>query len=137
METRIVTLSALHPIARPDFEALTSAMRQLYHNDKVEHLFCPFETYRTPLRQDELYAQGRENKDVRVTKTRAWASAHQYGLAVDFAAWDLRKRSYYWPDNSWSILEDAAHTCGLVVPIKWDRGHVEHPLWAKLREAIA
>lgn len=58
-----------------------------------------FETYRTPTRQNELYAQGRTAPGSIVTSAQAWASWHQYGLACDIAvrsddglwSWDFDK----------------------------------------------
>lgn len=45
-----------------------------------------FEAWRSPQRQEFLYAQGRFG-DTRkiVTKARGWESWHQYGLAIDIA----------------------------------------------------
>lgn len=45
----------------------------------------PFETWRSPERQEGLYAQGRSGKGPVVTNARAWQSWHQYGLACDMA----------------------------------------------------
>lgn len=44
-----------------------------------------FETYRSPERQDWLYAQGRTRKGVKVTRATGWQSWHQYGVALDLA----------------------------------------------------
>lgn len=44
-----------------------------------------FEGYRSPERQDWLYAQGRTRDGKVVTKARAWESWHQFGLACDIA----------------------------------------------------
>lgn len=44
-----------------------------------------FETYRSPERQDWLYAQGRTRKGAKVTRATAWQSWHQYGVALDLA----------------------------------------------------
>lgn len=42
-----------------------------------------FEGWRSPLRQDLLYARGRSEGGHVVTQARAWESWHQYGLAAD------------------------------------------------------
>jgi peptidoglycan L-alanyl-D-glutamate endopeptidase CwlK len=42
-----------------------------------------FEGYRSPERQDWLYAQGRSREGKIVTHAKAWQSWHQYGLAAD------------------------------------------------------
>jgi peptidoglycan L-alanyl-D-glutamate endopeptidase CwlK len=44
-----------------------------------------YEAYRTPARQDHLFAQGRTRPGKIVTYARGWESFHQYGLAVDMA----------------------------------------------------
>ncbi len=49
--------------------------------------FRMFEAFRTPVRQDWLYQQGRTRPGSVVTKARAWESYHQYGLAADFVLW--------------------------------------------------
>lgn len=41
------------------------------------------ESYRSPERQDELYARGRTDAGKIVTNARAWQSFHQYRLAID------------------------------------------------------
>lgn len=46
---------------------------------------CAFETWRTPLRQEFLYAKGRTTPGPKVTNAREWGSWHQYGLALDVA----------------------------------------------------
>lgn len=51
-----------------------------------------FETYRSPERQNMLYAKG-----PRVTTKKAWESFHQYGLAFDIA---------FWFENDWSWKGD-------------------------------
>ena len=57
-----------------------------------------FEGYRSPARQDFLYAQGRNGTGKLVTNARAWESAHQAGLAVDIAGYK---------DGHWSWDFDA------------------------------
>lgn len=44
-----------------------------------------FETWRSPERQDHLYAQGRTRAGKIVTNARGWESSHQLGLAIDIA----------------------------------------------------
>jgi hypothetical protein len=44
-----------------------------------------FEGFRSPIRQDYLYAQGRTKKGRIVTNAQAWESWHQYGMAFDIA----------------------------------------------------
>lgn len=85
----------------------------------------PFEGYRTADRQAMLLRQG-------ATKAGPWRSAHQWGMAVDFAVVDQEDVSWHWPDPDskvWRELYHAAHDIGLVIPIKWDKGHVQSPYW--------
>ena len=79
-----------------------------------------FETYRHPARQWYLYNQ-------KASKAQAWQSAHQYGLAADFAGhindhwtWDL-------PERVWQQLTEMANDVKLARPITWDLGHIQHP----------
>ncbi len=44
-----------------------------------------FEGYRTPERQDWLYASGRTRPGTLITRAKAWESPHQAALAVDVA----------------------------------------------------
>jgi hypothetical protein len=54
-----------------------------------------FEGWRSPQRQNELYAQGRTTPGKIVTQSRAWQSFHQLGLAIDLAF--LKQ-----PDGGWT-----------------------------------
>lgn len=56
-----------------------------------------FEGFRSPKRQNWLYAQGRTREGAIVTKARAWESAHQLGVAVDIAARVAGKWSWEFP----------------------------------------
>lgn len=49
------------------------------------HAIAVFEGWRSPARQDDLYAQGRTLPGRVITKARAWESLHNFGLAVDIA----------------------------------------------------
>lgn len=55
-----------------------------------------FEAYRSPQRQDYLYAQGRSEPGKVVTWVKGWGSWHQYGLAADLARHDEK-------DWSWNV----------------------------------
>lgn len=85
-----------------------------------------FESYRSPARQDFLYAQGRGKPGPVVTKAKAWQSWHQYGLAVDLA---VRV------DGQWSWAFDPAALAQVFqgLPVTWggpkDGPHYQ---WGKL-----
>lgn len=88
-----------------------------------------FECYRHPARQDSLYTQG-------ASKARAWHSAHQYGLAADFAGYYADEQHWTWdlPETMWDQLTHFANDLRLSRPISWDKGHIEHPntwTWVK------
>ena len=44
-----------------------------------------FETFRTPQRQDQIYAQGRTTPGNIVSNAKGWQSWHQFGVAADIA----------------------------------------------------
>ena len=95
-----------------------------------------YETYRSPERQDFLFSEKK------VTKARAWQSAHQYGLAMDVVAVKTLDdgtpipNSWSW-DNAhpWAMLRELARDCGLDAPIEWDRAHIEHPSFSEIKAA--
>lgn len=53
-----------------------------------------FETWRSPDRQNWLYAKGRTAHGSRVTNAIGWASWHQYGLAIDLAVFKDKEWSW-------------------------------------------
>ena len=93
-----------------------------YRTKQIKTLFKPFEGYRSPERQNYLFHV------MKTTKARAFQSAHNYGLAVDFVPFVDGKWSW---DNhhDWEALRYLASQRGLLTPIKWDLPHVEHPIW--------
>lgn len=116
----------LHPIMRAPVTALLSNLSMSGHR------FALFEGYRTPERQEALYAQGRTKPGAVVTHARSWESAHNFGLAVDLVwfengqwSWDAK--------HPWDKLGDFAERYGLVQPIRWDRPHIEHPAYAEMK----
>jgi len=82
-----------------------------------------FEGFRTPARQDWLYAQGRSRPGNIVTRAKAFESWHCFGLAADIA--------YKTPAGHWTWDGDFLR----LVPIfkarnlqwlgAWDAGHYE------------
>ena len=91
------------------------------------HDFHLFMTHRSPQRQHELYMQGG------VTRADAWQSAHQYGLAADFARQIDGKWSW---EGDFSIVKSVAEKYGCLVPMSWDAGHVESPDRRELRKHL-
>ena len=99
----------------------------------------PFEGYRNPLNQLLLLRQ-------QTTKAKPFQSAHNYGMAVDFVKVrrdmmeDPSRKSlaWTWSDRTeqekedWNVLHRKARALGLLVPIAWDKPHIQHPLWDKI-----
>ena len=75
---RDIDLANLLPLVRT---AIQSVVRELATGAIP---LRPFEAFRSPRRQAQLYAQGRTLPGKIVTYANAWQSYHQYGLAVDF-----------------------------------------------------
>lgn len=115
-----------------------------YETRRTRTRFEIFETFRDPMRQAELLKKG-------ATKAGAFQSAHQLGLAVDFVpfideaearviAKALGERVAsgwsWWSGHDYEFLKQCAEDHGLAVPLTWDRVHVEHPKWPKLREQM-
>ena len=128
------SINDLHPEMRPSLIAMieTTSTTVLRSGRSAHYKFKPFEGYRTPVRQMHLLTVDK------TTKAGPWKSAHQYGLAVDFACvlieGDLSRDRWTWPkDADWQWLKNLARRVGLDVPIEWDLGHVEHPDWRAIR----
>lgn len=97
--------------------------------------FEPFEGFRSEERQEYLLTVSK------TTMVGPGQSAHQYGLAVDFAVRvyaidDARKVVadtpcvWSWSQRApWAKLKAAARLVGLDVPIAWDLGHVSYSDW--------
>lgn len=81
----------LHPRVR------TAATRVLQQLNAADIPFKAFEAWRSPARQNFLYAQGRTRPGNKVTFVEAWGSYHQYGLAVDFVLFENGQWS--WDDS--------------------------------------
>lgn len=97
--------------------------------------------YRSPQEQMQLYFQGRTNKDGPiVTNARAFESAHNFGLAVDFVRDGHLDRRGLQPDyrpESYVILGEEAARVGLEWGGRWrfvDLPHVQWPGWVRTAE---
>lgn len=103
------------------------------------YIWRPFETYRTPMRQNWLMQEKR-------TKAPPFCSAHQYGLAVDIVPCIAGNKPDFFPekpvwtwgveDEEWKFMRDAAISVGLCTPLDWDKPHVEHPDWPMLWDVL-
>jgi hypothetical protein len=124
---RVHSLDYTHPKAIGRFKELEARLVGAHARGELKRLLLPFESYRTPSRQRWLI------EHTTATKAGPWKSAHQYGLAVDFVPYRDGKWSWEEEPQTWTALRDHARTCGLDVPYLWDKVHVEHPLFNKLK----
>lgn len=74
-----VDMQYLHPYVQ---NAALEAMKQC---GDAGYTVSAIETYRTPDRQSELYAQGRTEPGNIVTQAEPFESYHNYGLAIDIS----------------------------------------------------
>lgn len=118
------SLSLLHPSCKDKFIELADTLEKAHAAGATRTLFRPHETYRTPMRQDDLYKLVGGQ-----TKAPAWKSAHQYGMAVDYVPWTPGLEFNWNEDNDWDFLGSEARKVGLERPIAWDLAHVEYPFW--------
>lgn len=132
MKAQPFDLAKLHPKAQGSFRLMTSRLKEAWAAGLAPAVFLPFEGYRPPERQLTLLAEG-------TTKARPWQSAHNYGLAVDYVPYQMKgetDRGWRWPDANWEgwrYLQEVANASGLMVPITWDKPHVEHPIWTAVK----
>lgn len=134
---RIQDLAFLHPVVR---EKVRQIQRQL---DAEGIPLRVFESYRTPARQNFLYAKGRNSagdiiskKDV-VTYQKAWGSYHQYGLAVDFVffennGWNWGPRGSRKHQIWYQRLHEIGGSLGLE-RLKFETPHLQLAGWSSAR----
>ena len=121
----------LHPKTRDAFRLLETRLRERWEAGLTPTLFKPFEGFRSNDRQEYLF------RVEKTTKARAWQSAHNYGLAVDFVplrdpasaadTWDWSNH------HDWQTLKEIATASGLLAPIDWDKPHICHPIWFAIK----
>ena len=130
-EVKLRDRAQLHPLFR-------NALDLLLQQVAAEAIpFRVFEAFRTPERQQWLYAQGRTRPGSVVTKAQAWQSFHQFGLAVDLVL--FIDGQWSWSSagalgGHWTRLRDIARQVGLRT-LDWEAPHVEWPV--PLAEAAA
>lgn len=128
-QTRLSDTAQLHPRFR-------QALAALLANAAAESRpFRLFEAFRTPERQQWLYAQGRTRPGGIVTKAMPWQSFHQFGLGADLVL--FINGQWTWSDagllsDHWKRLPQLAADAGLRT-LSWEAPHVEWPV--DLRDA--
>jgi peptidoglycan L-alanyl-D-glutamate endopeptidase CwlK len=80
------------------------------------------EGYRSPKRQNWLYAAGRTRPGVIVTEARAWQSMHQYGLAIDVCGGTNKKAIWVMP---WNKIKAIFKKHGLESLAPYEQSHFE------------
>ena len=118
--SREFSLELLAPVARVAFLGLDAVLRR-------ETPFLPFETYRDPEQQELMFRRG-------TSKAHAFESAHQFGLAVDFVPFIDGNWRWDVDPATWDLLDHHADAMGLQHPIAWDRAHICHPIWDRVRK---
>lgn len=118
---RDTDLSKLHPAMR---ERVIKLQQKLKERGVPMRLF---EAYRSPERQQLLYAKGRTRGGSIVTKAKPFQSYHQFGVAVDMVI-DIRGRE--WDDKTaegkawWRAYHECAREVGLE-PLSWEKPHIQ------------
>lgn len=122
-------MSLLHPLVK----GKTLEMVKILDSEKL--YFAPFETFRSPLRQFNLWAQGRLHPGRQVTKVPI--GFHCFGLAVDFVMFDPITRAfsgtYSWKyegnEKKWERLGEIGEQVGFFWGGRWkpniDRPHFQ------------
>lgn len=118
---KIRDLAILHPVVR---EKVGQVLAQLAAEGIPLRVF---ESYRTPTRQNYLYAQGRTRAGNVVTNAKAWQSYHQYGLAVDLVFYE--NGEWHWGRNQqhsrmYDRMHQIARSVGLE-PLSWETPHIQ------------
>lgn len=124
---RVSAIEALYP---PFGERIAAVLEQANRETKGKFpLFVRwglFETYRSPARQIDLYAQGRSKPGEVVTYKRT-GGYHSDGLAADIV-WFDGKGNPHWdgPAELWARLGHAARANGLVWGGDWQFRDMPH-----------
>lgn len=121
----------VHPKVRQSFIVLAHRLIEAHENKHLSQLYLPFEGYRNPMEQVSLRQRG-------VSKAGPWQSAHNYGLAVDYVGWNLKDGWNWQPadHDDWKMVGTIANNLGLMRPIRWDKPHVEHPIWTAVKSKL-
>jgi peptidoglycan LD-endopeptidase CwlK len=120
---RIAALRLLHP----EFAGRLAQLLGALGTEQIP--LAVFETARSPMRQEQLYARGRDPMGAdygrTVTRARAYESAHQWGLAADLVF--LIHGQWTWDEpgqGQWARMGVLAHQAGLET-LSFERPHVQ------------
>jgi len=122
----------------PNMRQPVRTLVQLLNDPKVNdsgHDWGVFETWRNPIRQAYLLKEG---------TTKTLFSAHNVGMAVDIVPKSRTTGHFFWEDDGhgvlaqWQDLDKFATAQPMLrKPIAWDRPHVEHRDWPRVRGYLA
>lgn len=133
-------------LLNPKFSLVATRLHEYlidaHETRRTKTRFEVFETYRDPIRQAQLRKNG-------ASKAGPFQSAHQFGLAVDFVPYLTSEEAialgtligerinpgWSWhSSHDYKFLLDSARKFNLAMPVfAWDKCHVEHPNFGKLR----
>lgn len=134
--TSVLDLNAepgwLHPKMRAGLVGLHDALHRQDKGAPPKFRYRLIEGYRSPQRQHHLFT------GVETTVGREWESAHNFGLAAQFAIVindeEIVERSFAL-EPAWERFEKAASRCGLLSG--GGPGYVEHCCYWHLRKLLS
>ena len=123
--------SGLQPVVSRKAELVVKEMASLGYAVHV------FEGFRTTVRQNELYAQGRTRPGTIVTQAKGGESLHNYGVAVDIV-FGMKGKPSWNPKEPWALLGKTGKKYGFSWGGDWvgfnDMPHLEMTLGYKLSD---
>lgn len=135
--------SHLYPAFASKVQAVIFEMNAWCASHWTGHTAMIAEGFRTTVRQQELYDQGRVTPGDIVTEKNGTTnpSNHQSCLAVDIVGSKGGNPTWDCPKAFWDYLQHCAHVHGLTSGSDWatfkDQPHVEHPTSDKATYAAA
>lgn len=119
---RLQTRSLLHPTFRQRLVDLEGELA------RADIPLALYEGARTPFRQAELYARGRNIPGTKkVTNAKAWQSFHNYGLAADLVFYVDGKWTWVEPEQGqWKRYQEIAGSLGFVT-LSFEMPHIQFP----------
>lgn len=91
-----------------------------------------FEAYRSPDRQNHLYAQGRTRDGKIVTNAKAWESFHNVSMAADLVFYENKVWSW---QGDWDKAHDILHAHGFET-LSFEKPHVQITGGLSITEAV-
>lgn len=140
----MITLAAAASISKAKIETLEKTFGErvtAWYELCCQHGILPYiyEGYRSPERQDELYAQGRTKPGKIITNARAWQSSHQYSRAFDWVPLERVAKAADMYEANWEDETTYALGAKLGLDFKfralsWETPHLEDANFKDWRE---